>query len=67
MPIYEYFCKSCGEKFSLLQRVSSTERDTDCPKCSSKDVKKLVSSFCCSSTASGLSSPGASHGFGGGG
>lgn len=67
MPIYEYFCRACGEKFSLLQKLTSTEKDTDCPKCSSTDVKKLMSSFCCSSSDAGFSSSGASHGFGGGG
>ncbi len=67
MPIYEYICKSCGERFSLLQKVSSTEKDTDCPKCSSTEVKKLMSSFCCSSADAGFSSPGPSGGFGGGG
>ncbi len=67
MPIYEYICKSCGERFSLLQKVSSTEKDAACPKCSSNEVKKLISSFCCSSSGSGISSPGPSHGFGGGG
>lgn len=67
MPIYEYICKSCGEKFSLLQKASATEKDTNCPKCSSAEVKKLMSSFCCSSPDAGFSSAGPSRGFGGGG
>ncbi len=67
MPIYEYICKSCGERFSLLQKVSATEKDTGCPKCSSSEVKKLMSSFCCSSSDGGFSPSGHSHGFGGGG
>ncbi len=64
MPIYEYICKSCGEKFSLLQRVTATEKDTCCPKCASPDVKKVMSAFCCSNSDAGFSSPG---GFSGGG
>jgi putative FmdB family regulatory protein len=65
MPIYEYVCKSCGEKFSLLQRVNATEKDTSCPKCHSAEVKKVMSAFCCSNSDTGLSSP--AGGFGGGG
>ena len=68
MPVYEYICKACSEKFSLLQRVSSGENETQCTKCSSREVRKVMSSFCCSSgSGSGLSSSVPSHGFGGGG
>ncbi|MBI4685179.1 MAG: zinc ribbon domain-containing protein [Nitrospirae bacterium] len=46
MPIYEYRCKKCNAAFSVLQKVGTT--DTKCPKCSSKDTKKLLSTFACS-------------------
>lgn len=69
MPIYEYMCKECNESFSLLQRVGVTEKDTVCPRCGSKDVKKkisIVSGFC--SDDPGFSSSGGSYsGFSGGG
>lgn len=48
MPIYEYICNSCNRDFSLLQKMGSTEKDTICPHCGSRDVKKLISNFCCS-------------------
>lgn len=68
MPIYEYICNACNEKFSLLQTVTTKENETGCPKCSSRQVKKVMSSFCCSSSSdSGFSSPMPSGGFGGGG
>lgn len=68
MPIYEYFCKNCSEIFSLLQWNSSPKRDIRCPKCSSKDVQKKLSSFSCSFPADpGVSSGGSSSGFSGGG
>jgi len=67
MPIYEYICRSCSERFSVLQKLSAAEKDTECPKCSSKEVKKLMSSFCCSAPDSGFSSSAPSQGFGGGG
>jgi putative FmdB family regulatory protein len=67
MPIYEYTCNVCEEIFALLQRLEDQE-NTLCPKCGSKDVKKLVSSFSCSASAdSGSSSGGSFSGFSGGG
>jgi putative FmdB family regulatory protein len=56
MPIYEYMCLKCNEKFSVLQSIHSSEKDTECPKCSSRDVKKALSSFSCVS-ASGSNTP----------
>jgi len=68
MPIYEYMCLKCNEKFSLLQSVRTSEKDTVCPKCTSKDVKKVISSFCCSAGSGGGASPAIpSGGFSGGG
>ena len=67
MPIYEYICNACSEKFSLLQTMRESEHGAGCPKCSSKNTKKIISAFCCSGTNSGASSTGHSHGFGGGG
>jgi putative FmdB family regulatory protein len=66
MPIYEYVCEVCKEKFSLLQSVNTPENETECPKCLSRQVKKVMSSFCCSSGPGGPS-PMPSGGFGGGG
>ncbi len=48
MPIYEYICNSCNRDFTLLQKMGSTEKDTICPHCGSRDIKKLISNFCCS-------------------
>ncbi len=68
MPIYEYICKSCNEKFDLLQRVNSPEDETRCPKCSSKEVKKVMSSFSCAAGGGFGSAPTLpSGGFSGGG
>lgn len=63
MPIYEYGCNKCGEEFSFLKLSQSQE--ADCPKCSSKDVKKRISVF----SAGNSSNPGmpAGHTHGGGG
>jgi putative FmdB family regulatory protein len=68
MPIYEYMCKSCREIFGMLQRVNAPESEVRCPKCSSPEVKKVMSSFSCSTGGStGCSPSGPSRGFSGGG
>lgn len=45
MPIYEYKCKKCGHKFSVLQSILARLAVTPCPECGSKDTERLVSSF----------------------
>jgi putative FmdB family regulatory protein len=41
MPIYEFECKKCKEEFEEL--VFNTREPIHCPKCKSKQVKKLMS------------------------
>lgn len=43
MPIYEYRCKSCGDKFECLMLSSGDV--AKCPRCESGDVQKLMSRF----------------------
>jgi putative FmdB family regulatory protein len=43
MPIYEYKCSECGERFEKWQRSISCEEAARCPKCGSQQVKKAVS------------------------
>ncbi len=66
MPIYEYICLDCDEKFALLQSFYPPEDDISCPKCSSIQVKKVISSFSCNSGDKTDYSP-APPRFGGGG
>ena len=65
MPIYEYQCDDCGERFELFVR-SSAQRDTPtCPKCDSTKVHKAFSLFGLggSSSSSGLGASSCSPGF----
>ena len=41
MPVYEYKCKECGEKFEKLVKMDAEVR---CPKCGG-EVEKLISAF----------------------
>ncbi|MBN1180382.1 MAG: zinc ribbon domain-containing protein [Anaerolineae bacterium] len=45
MPIYEYRCEQCGERFEKLVRGFSGEAGLTCPRCGSDNVKKAVSLF----------------------
>ncbi len=45
MPIFEYRCQICGEKFDKLVRDSTNPSEILCPKCRSQEVKRLVSLF----------------------
>jgi putative FmdB family regulatory protein len=43
MPLYEYQCESCGERFELIQKYSDAPPET-CPKCGKGPVQRLLSS-----------------------
>ena len=42
MPIYEYQCSSCNNKFEFLQKVNEDPL-TECPECNEHTLRKLVS------------------------
>jgi putative FmdB family regulatory protein len=44
MPLYEYRCASCGERFELLRSLAHAD-DVVCHRCHSRDVKRLLSVF----------------------
>ncbi len=60
MPIYEYQCKKCGEKFEVKRSIWDLKKDIKCPKCGEQDVDRVFSTF---STDSGGGSCG-SQSFG---
>lgn len=45
MPIYEYRCRACAEKFELLVASERQSREQRCPNCGSADIEKLFSVF----------------------
>jgi putative FmdB family regulatory protein len=55
MPIYEYRCESCAEKFEILTRFAERDHAQVCPACESTRTRVLVSSF---AFAGGGESPG---------
>lgn len=46
MPIFEYECQHCGEKFEIL--VKGPDRKTvHCPACSGSSTTRVMSLFSC--------------------
>jgi len=45
MPVYEYQCKSCSEKFDIQRSLCEEEAEVKCPKCGSADAERVYSSF----------------------
>lgn len=41
MPIYEFECSECGERFERLQKLSDAD-PTDCPACGKPRVKRRL-------------------------
>ncbi|OAQ20513.1 FmdB family zinc ribbon protein [Thermosulfurimonas dismutans] len=68
MPIYEFRCEDCGEKFEKLCFGLRDEREINCPRCGSHRVRKELSSFACGLGGSGSFGFGScgsrGHGFG---
>ncbi|HEY2954327.1 MAG TPA: zinc ribbon domain-containing protein [Candidatus Eisenbacteria bacterium] len=44
MPIFEYRCASCGERFETLQSRRD-EAAPGCPRCGAARAERLLSSF----------------------
>jgi putative FmdB family regulatory protein len=45
MPVFEYKCKTCGNKFDIFHFTKEVTEDIICPKCQSKEYEKQLSSF----------------------
>lgn len=67
MPLYEYHCQKCENRFELLRRLSDSDNDVVCPRCHSPEVEREISPLAGvgSSTRSGSAgTPDASCGSG---
>ena len=45
MPIYEYICQDCGEKYEKLVRSSTAKVELVCPQCGSQHGERAISVF----------------------
>jgi putative FmdB family regulatory protein len=52
VPLYEYTCSKCGDKFEQLVRsMKAADDPVECPKCGSKQTARSLSVFAVSSSA----------------
>lgn len=45
MPLYEYVCNACTERFEKLVRMSDDPQAVRCPRCASDLVARALSTF----------------------
>ena len=45
MPIYEYKCKACGERFEAIRPIGDRGKTVSCPECGDRAAEKLPSVF----------------------
>ena len=43
MPVYEFTCQSCGQRFEKLFRTMNGKPSAECPKCGSKQTQRALS------------------------
>ncbi len=63
MPLYEYSCRACRERFEVLQRMGEGSESIRCPECGAAEVERKLSTFA-AAVGHGGSSGGAAD-FGG--
>ena len=56
MPVFEYRCIDCNNKFEIFHKSANHQDDVVCPNCKSSNNKKLLSSFSASMEGSKISS-----------
>lgn len=47
MPLYEYECRKCKKKFTVILRMAELgkAKKVHCPRCASTDVQKCIEPF----------------------
>ena len=44
MPTYAYQCEKCGNRFEVVQHISSRKKPA-CPKCKASAVQQVMGAF----------------------
>jgi putative FmdB family regulatory protein len=52
VPLYEYSCRSCDERFEVLQAMGAGARGLSCPECGGGELEKQHSTFSGSASSS---------------
>jgi putative FmdB family regulatory protein len=60
MPLYEYRCEGCGERFEVLQRMGEAGDGLACPACGAARPARQLSTFAAAAGGGGGAREGAS-------
>ena len=52
MPIYEYECTSCSERFELRRSIADSDSEVKCPNCGDEHPQRVFSVFAMGSSGS---------------
>lgn len=66
MPMYEYTCRSCGERFELLRAADERDQTSRCPHCGAEAEHPRAASLFAGVSKSGSDSSCAPGPAGGG-
>jgi len=58
MPLYEYACRGCDDRFEVLQRMGAGAEGVSCPSCGGAELEREFSTFA-AATASSDATPSA--------
>ncbi len=56
MPIYEYVCLDCGERFEKIRLMKEADDPIACGRCESQHTSRLLSLFFASSGGKAIAS-----------
>jgi putative FmdB family regulatory protein len=57
MPIYEYLCQDCGNKFEKLVRRESDIPELACPSCGKNHLRQELSTFAAHASSGASKAP----------
>ncbi len=57
MPLYDYKCRKCGEKFETYKTFLVSDKTIKCPKCGTEDPERQLGSFTYKGAGGGCASP----------
>jgi putative FmdB family regulatory protein len=52
MPLYEYRCEDCNERFEMRRSYAESDAAADCPVCHTQHTRRLLSNFCAMTSSS---------------
>jgi putative FmdB family regulatory protein len=64
MPLYEYTCCECSERFEVLQRMGESGEGLSCPRCGANKIQRQLSTFAASTSGASSDASRATAGCG---